>query len=484
MKPKLAGSHSLLPSIQASFPQLEIRKFEDFHKPSCEKSGISDENHLSVNYSSLATSSNPVVFPANSNNEQANSSQKNSEDFIKSHPSTQRENQQPVQFVNLVNPITQFPLAGTSTFNSQVKINPTFIIQQIYPCFIEPSQLIPPNTYIPKDLIENDSKPSPSQNVQTGFKYVIPTFPTIQTVRQPSAQFIQIPLYSETSFPTSQPLRTSNSPSKTSTPVSVDNSVSKLNSGIKQEHSISPQEKNSEQSNTSMSARINSISSESAIFHQQLPYEIDPVSLGFLPRDYWASKTPISVETLKRDFFRARSSKSLRFEYKLWNALAITKEYPPLFSEIGIKWVSKYLIMVHRDIFGKLLNVSRPSAALFSSCGAFMTHGFKEVSKGEAKLELAYLKRRNLSINYPNASCPFPPPFYGGVAYQDPKSIPATNFEQISAEDIILPAEVDESVIRLFIHKSYELSEDSPPSDLPKCKWNNEARTSMKRYQD
>ncbi|OHS94156.1 hypothetical protein TRFO_39644 [Tritrichomonas foetus] len=162
---------------------------------------------------------------------------------------------------------------------------------------------------------------------------------------------------------------------------------------------------------------------------------IDPLKLGFMPKDKWLSG-PITVERLKTEFFSARSSKALRFEYKLWNALTLTKHYPELFGEIGVCWVARQMIMVHRDVFGRLLNVTRPSVALFSSCGAFMTHGFRELTLREAR-EL--IKNKYLLPN------------------------------------------IDESIVRLFIHKTNEFTEDSTCNDIVKCKWNNEARIKIKK---
>lgn len=156
---------------------------------------------------------------------------------------------------------------------------------------------------------------------------------------------------------------------------------------------------------------------------------LDPVELSFIPADQW-TKGKISLENLKKDFFCARSSKCLRFEYKLWNALQITKHYPYLFKEIGVRWVAKSFIMVHRDIFGHLLQVTRPSAALFSSCGMFMTHGFREIMLSEVRNSI------------------------------DPREI----------------SSIDESIVRLFVHKANDFNEDSGSADIVKIKWNNESR--------
>lgn len=279
---------------------------------------------------------------------------------------------------------------------------------------------------------------------------------------------------------------------------------------------------------------------------------IDPNKLGFLPRDYWIQSGILTLDDLKRDFFRARSSKSLRFEFKLWNALAITKRYPSLFMEIGVKWVAHVLIMVHRDVFGKLLNVSRPSAALFSSCGAFMTHGFVELSLREAKQKLymmslsiqspnnknnidmsniVYQNRNNLNsqmnvyYNGPNIYSNVIPVFQGQLpgincqqqvqqvqqvpliqniisnelippfcSYRNHQTEPFVGPNLIDSSgrladpptdfdvDFDLPSEIDESIVRLFIHKTGEFTEESHANEISKCKWSNESRSQIKNF--
>jgi hypothetical protein len=88
----------------------------------------------------------------------------------------------------------------------------------------------------------------------------------------------------------------------------------------------------------------------------------------------------VKLGDVAEDFFKARSSKILRFEHKLWNALALTTRDPQLYPFIGVKWVTPMVLKVNRDVFGRFLNVTRPAAALYNAQGSFMTHGFVEVS--------------------------------------------------------------------------------------------------------
>ena len=79
------------------------------------------------------------------------------------------------------------------------------------------------------------------------------------------------------------------------------------------------------------------------------------------------------------NYFPKRSSKKLRFEHKLWNALALTKRYPELADVIGIVWETSTVIRVDKTAFGSLLGLTKPTAALFNPQGSFRSHGFSEV---------------------------------------------------------------------------------------------------------
>jgi hypothetical protein len=108
-------------------------------------------------------------------------------------------------------------------------------------------------------------------------------------------------------------------------------------------------------------------------------YLVNPVDLGFIPLGHWASAT-VPLSTIVAEFFRARSSRILRFEYKLWNALALAKHYPDLYQFVGVMWLTQTVLKVNRDVFGHFINVTRPAAALYNNQGSFATHGFQEVA--------------------------------------------------------------------------------------------------------
>lgn len=84
---------------------------------------------------------------------------------------------------------------------------------------------------------------------------------------------------------------------------------------------------------------------------------------------------------------------------------------------------------MNRDRFGALINVTRPAAALFNSQGSFLTHGFAEVSKQTA-LE-------------------------HGVSPQ-------------------VLEDVDEFIVRLYVHTSGTFTAVSCHLDVAACRWSKE----------
>jgi hypothetical protein len=152
-------------------------------------------------------------------------------------------------------------------------------------------------------------------------------------------------------------------------------------------------------------------------------YQIDPLELGFIPPCRWKSGET-SLSNVIQEFFKARPSRILRFEQKLWNALALTRHNPMLYSQIGVKWVSMNLIKVNRDVFGKFINVSKPAAALYNNQGSFTTHGFVEV--------------------------------------------PLRDVNDVDKEDL---NDVDESITRLFRHRTDSFRMKSDQTEVMTCRY-------------
>jgi hypothetical protein len=153
-------------------------------------------------------------------------------------------------------------------------------------------------------------------------------------------------------------------------------------------------------------------------------YVFDPVELGFIPVGHWMPG-PMTLKTAMTEFFTVRSSRILRFECKLWNALALVREDPELYRYVGVAWISRTVLKVNRDVFGRFINVTRPAAALYNNQGSFATHGFKEIALSEVE----------------------------GV-------VPA---EQLS--------DVEESVVRLFTHLTPLFNAYSRPDEVMSCRY-------------
>jgi hypothetical protein len=156
-----------------------------------------------------------------------------------------------------------------------------------------------------------------------------------------------------------------------------------------------------------------------------LEITVRPEALGFVPVIMW-NKMELRLNELVSDYFRARSSRKIRFEHKLWNALALTRSLPEFYSLIGVTWVSSAVFKVDKDIFGRLLAVTRPGSAFFSQRGSFVSHGFREVSVSEAR--------------------------------------------QLRIADSQL-TDVDEVVVRLFRHSLGLFRSDSSVKDINECTW-------------
>jgi hypothetical protein len=130
---------------------------------------------------------------------------------------------------------------------------------------------------------------------------------------------------------------------------------------------------------------------ESSIRLRDMPdIAIRPDLLGFVPPKRWMRFHAIAFSSLVRDYFRARSSRKIRFEHKLWNALAISRQLPELTGKVGVLWQSNTIFKVDKNIFGELLAVTRPGSAFFSQRGSFNSHGFHEISVREATAEAPF----------------------------------------------------------------------------------------------
>ena len=116
-------------------------------------------------------------------------------------------------------------------------------------------------------------------------------------------------------------------------------------------------------------------------------FTINPVSLGFIPRDAWKNdQMPFGM--LVMSFFRKRNSMHCKFPFKLYNALRLTDKLPSFFRYVGIRWVTESVFLVDKNVFAKLIGVRTIDGSLFHQQGNFPSHGFVELTFQEA-LEVA-----------------------------------------------------------------------------------------------
>lgn len=153
-------------------------------------------------------------------------------------------------------------------------------------------------------------------------------------------------------------------------------------------------------------------------------FYFNPKELELLPEHYWGDQM-ISLSEAEQNFFSVRSSKKLRFEYKLFDALTITQKYSQAYDLVGIAWVTKLVFKVNRNIFGPFVGISNPSSSLFNGQGSMIRHGFKEIPLEEME-------------NY---------------------------------QDNQLLSDVDNLVVRLFKHESEKFTWDSRGRDVAICRW-------------
>lgn len=109
---------------------------------------------------------------------------------------------------------------------------------------------------------------------------------------------------------------------------------------------------------------------------------LDNEKFMFMPKKSWVSRT-IRFNDMRDGHFQGKSSKRVRFEHKLWNALQITKYMPEMYRQIGVIWLNTRVIQVNRMVFGRLLRLGKATSALFNAQGSFPTHGFVELSVRE-----------------------------------------------------------------------------------------------------
>jgi hypothetical protein len=80
-------------------------------------------------------------------------------------------------------------------------------------------------------------------------------------------------------------------------------------------------------------------------------------------------------------YFTRRNGPGRRFDFKLYNALCITKVFPPAYYFIGAIWLTQTVMKIHSQTFAQLLGIHAVQGGLFHKQGNFSRHGFQQVMK-------------------------------------------------------------------------------------------------------
>jgi hypothetical protein len=101
---------------------------------------------------------------------------------------------------------------------------------------------------------------------------------------------------------------------------------------------------------------------------------------GFVPKAEWPPQV-FTLWDLRQMYFTRRNGPGRRFDFKLYNALCITKVFPSAYYFIGAIWVSATVMKIHSQTFAQLLGIHAVQGGLFHKQGNFSRHGFQQVMK-------------------------------------------------------------------------------------------------------
>lgn len=83
-------------------------------------------------------------------------------------------------------------------------------------------------------------------------------------------------------------------------------------------------------------------------------------------------------------YFTRRNGTGRRFDFKLYNALCITKVFPNAYPFVGTLWISATVMKIHSQSFAHLLGIHAIQGGLFHKQGNFSRHGFQQLLKQNA----------------------------------------------------------------------------------------------------
>lgn len=84
---------------------------------------------------------------------------------------------------------------------------------------------------------------------------------------------------------------------------------------------------------------------------------------------------------LRQMYFTRRNGPGRRFDFKLYNALCITKVFPAAYYFVGAIWITQTVMKIHSQAFAQLLGIHAVQGGLFHKQGNFSRHGFQQVTK-------------------------------------------------------------------------------------------------------
>lgn len=107
---------------------------------------------------------------------------------------------------------------------------------------------------------------------------------------------------------------------------------------------------------------------------------IRPHELGFVPKSEWPPQV-FTLWDLRQMYFTRRNGAGRRFDFKLYNALCITKAFPTAYALIGAAWIGPTVMKIQSQIFANLLGIHAVQGGLFHKQGNFSRHGFQQVMR-------------------------------------------------------------------------------------------------------
>jgi hypothetical protein len=112
--------------------------------------------------------------------------------------------------------------------------------------------------------------------------------------------------------------------------------------------------------------------------------KLNPRKLGLVPSKIWGDHE-LTFGEIVTDFFQKKNNSTSRFLHKLFNALKISEAHPFCVPYMGIEWVTDRVVKVDKLRFARLLGIKTIDGSLFHQQGNFPSHGFVELSEGEAR---------------------------------------------------------------------------------------------------